>query len=353
MNQSNELVALLYNHAFRYQGQRVELILNLLRVDILTVCAEQHVLATTLDEDVAVTIHSSEIACMIPSVLVNGLLGSFLILIVTQHYVRTLGKDFARYILRIRTIDADHHVEGSLTARARYEVFVILVADDRGTFCCAISHGIFETYAMEETFHFLVKGCTTDNHLVEVATEGIGYLVAYLLLHLLADHRHVEQHTHAVVLDLREYLLADNLLDNQRYRYDDGWLDAAECLGNDGWTRDAGEIEDVAALDEFEDKFKRHAVHVGHRQDTDDRISRLDLLTQYVLSKICIAPECTVWNHYSLGETGSSAGIVDHSQLIRILFHIVVDMVFAEVLRILDTEHLVEVFACISQLVGT
>ena len=124
---------------------------------------------------------------------------------------------------------------------------------------------------MEETFHFLVKGCTTDNHLVEVATEGIGYLVAYLLLHLLADYRHVEQHTHAVVLDLREYLLADNLLDNQRYSYDDSWLDAAECLGDDGWARDAGEIEDVAALDEFEDKFKRHAVHVGHRQDTDDR----------------------------------------------------------------------------------
>ena len=147
----------------------------------------------------------------------------------------------------------------------------------------------------------------------------------------------MEQHTHAVVLDLREYLLADDLLDNQRYSYDDGWLDASECLGDDGWTRDAGEIEDVAALDEFEDKFKRHAVHVGHRQDTDDRISRLNLLTQYVLCKICIAPECSVWNHYSLGETGSSAGIIDHSQLIRILVHIVVDMVFAEVLRILDT----------------
>ena len=29
-------------------------------------------------------------------------------------------------------------------------------------------------------------------------------------------------------------------------------------------------------------------------------------------------------------KTTSSAGVVDHSQLIRILFHIVVDMVFAE-----------------------
>ena len=29
----------------------------------------KHVLATTLDEDVAVTIHGTEVACMIPSVL--------------------------------------------------------------------------------------------------------------------------------------------------------------------------------------------------------------------------------------------------------------------------------------------
>ena len=96
---------------------------------------------------------------------------------------------------------------------------------------------------------------------VELGTEGIGYLVAYLLLHLLADYRHVEQHTHAVVLNLREYLLADNLLDNQRNCNDNGWLDASECLSDDGWARDAGEIEEMAALDEFEDKLKRHAVH--------------------------------------------------------------------------------------------
>ncbi len=144
---------------------------------------------------------------------------------------------------------------------------------------------------MEEVFYFLVEGCTTDNHLIEVATEGIAYLVADLLLYLLADDRHVEEHAHAVVLYLWEYLLADNLLDNQWHCNDDGWLDASECLSDDGWARDAGEIEDVATLDELEDEFECHAIHVGHRQDADDRISRLDLLAQYILSKVGIAPE--------------------------------------------------------------
>ena len=124
---------------------------------------------------------------MIPSVLVDGLLGSFLILIVTQHHVRTLGKDFAWYVLRIRTVDANHHVESCLAAGTRYEMLVILVADDRRTLGSTISNSISEAYAMEETFYFLIKGCTTDNHLIEVATEGIAYLVADLLLHLLAD----------------------------------------------------------------------------------------------------------------------------------------------------------------------
>ena len=290
---------------------------------------------------------------MIPSVLIDGLLGSLLILVVTQHHVRTLGKDFAWYVLRIRTVDANHHVERSLTARAWNEVLVIFVADDRRTFCSTITHCISEAHAVEESFNFLVERSAADNHLIEVATEGIAYLVADLLLHLLADDRHVEEHAHTVVLNLREYLLADNLLDNQRHSDDNCWLDASECLGDDGWARDAGEIVNMATLDELEDKLECHAIHVCHRQDTDDRISSLDLLAQYILGKVGIAPQGTVWNHHTLGETGSTTGIVDHSQLVRILVDIVVDVVLAEVLRILDAEHLVEVLAGVCQLVGT
>ena len=57
-----------------------------------------------------------------------------------------------------------------------------------------------------------------------------------------------------------------------------------ECLGDDGWTRDAGEIEDVAALDEFEDKLKRHAVHVAIGKILMME-SPGNLLTQYVSAK--------------------------------------------------------------------
>ena len=109
----------------------------------------------------------------------------------------------------------------------------------------------------------------------------------------------------------------------------------------------------MATLDELEDKLECHAIHVCHRQDTDDRISCLDLLAQYILGKVGIAPQGTVWNHHTLGETGSTTGIVDHGQLVRILVDIVVDVVLAEVLRILDAKHLVEVLAGVCQLVGT
>ncbi len=65
-----------------------------------------------------------------------------------------------------------HHVLGSLAARTRYEIFVVLIADDRRTLCGTIAHGVFEANAMQEALHLLVEGSTTDNHLVEVASEG-------------------------------------------------------------------------------------------------------------------------------------------------------------------------------------
>ncbi len=71
------------------------------------------------------------------------------------------------------------------------------------------------------------------------------------------------------------------------------------------------------------------------------------------IGKVEVAPERTVWNHHTLGETGSSAGIVDERHLVRILIDIIMYVFLAEVLRELDTEHLVEVLAGIGQLVGT
>ena len=134
---------------------------------------------------------------------------------------------------------------------------------------------------------------------------------------------------------------------------DDGWLDAAESLGDDSRTWYAGEEEDVATGKNLEEEFERHAIHVSQWKNADDRVARLDLLGQYTHSKVEVAPECTVRHHDTLGEACSTAGVVDERYLVWVLLNIIMYVFLAEILRELDTEHLVEMLACIGEFVGT
>ena len=150
------------------------------------------------------------------------------------------------------------------------------VADDRGTLSSAVAYGVGESDALEELLHFLIEGGTANNDFVEVSTESLHNLLLYLLVHLLAHDRHVQQDAHAVVLYLGEYLLADDLLDNERHSDDYGWLDLGECCSDDGWRWYAGEVEHMATKQEFEHKLECHAVHVSHRQDADYIVALFD-----------------------------------------------------------------------------
>ena len=175
---------------------------------------------------------------------------------------------------------------------------------------------------------------------------------APLLAHLLGDDGHGEQQAHAVVLYLGEYLLADNLLDNQGHGDDDLRLDVGKGLGDDGRRGDAVQVVHVTAVQELEDELEGHAVHVGHGQDGDDAVATVDDLAQHVVGKVVVRPEGAVGNHDTLGETGRSAGVVDHGQLFAVGFLIIVDVLLAEVLGELLAVELVEVLAGVGQLVG-
>ena len=177
---------------------------------------------------------------------------------------------------------------------------IVSVADNRCTLRGSVSYGVWEADAFEELLHFLIEGCTSDDNLIEVATERFNHLVANLLVYLLVYNRHVEEKAHTIVLNLWEYLLADDLLDNQRYGYDDGWLDLCEGCCDDGRTWHTCEIEDVATEDKLKHKLERHAVHVCHRQDADDVVALLDYLAKHSHGEVVIAPKCAVRHHHAL-----------------------------------------------------
>ncbi len=290
---------------------------------------------------------------MIPAIGIDGVTGSLLVLVVAQHDIGTLCQDFSRDVLRIATVDANRHVESRLTAGAGNEVLIVLVADDGGALRGTIAHGVSEPHVVQEGLHLLVEGCATNDDLVEIAAEGIGDLLADHLAYLLADDRHMEEHTHTVVLNFGEHLLADDFLNDQGNGDDHRWFDTSESLGDDGGTRDAGEVEHMTAPDELEDELERHAIHVSHWQDADNRVAALEFLAQYVAREIDIAPEGTVGNHHTLGESRGTAGVVDQRQFFGTLLDVIADMFLTEIFGILDAKQFVEVFTGIGEFVGT
>ena len=163
----------------------------------------------------------------------------------------------------------------------------------------------------EELLNLLVEGSTANDNLIELATERIYNLLANLLENLLVYEWHVEQQTHAIGLKLRQHLFADNLLDNQRYSNDDCRFYFCKGCSDDSRRRNACKVEHVTAEEEFEEEFERHAIHVRHRENTDDIIALLNVLGYGSHSKVVVAPHCAVRNHNTLRETGSARSVID------------------------------------------
>ena len=229
----------------------------------------------------------------------------------------------------------------------------VAITDDGGTFRCAITYRIGEFDAFEESLHLLIEGSASDNHLIHLASEGFQHFLADHLTHLLRDNGHLQQQAHAVVLNLREYLLADDLLNDEGHGNHDDRLDLGQCLCDNGGRRHTIEIVDMTTMQELEDELERHTVHMSHREHRDNLITSLDGLAQYIAGKIVVRPEGAIGNHHTFREARSTTRIIDDCQLVWTLLKVIIHMFLAEVFGEFLAIELIEVFAGVGQLVGT
>ena len=106
-------------------------------------------------------------------------------------------------------------------------------------------------------------------------------------------------------------------------------------------------------IDKLKQELKSHSVHVCHGQHAQHLVALLDLRSQYVYSKVIVAPQSTVGYHHSLGVAGGSTGIVDQRKLLGFIF-VIVQMIGSEVQRIFLSEKQIQILTCIRELlVGT
>ena len=77
---------------------------------------------------------------------------------------------------------------------------------------------------MQETLHFLIESGSTYNHFIEFTSKSFGHLITDLLIDALVDTRHLHQEAKFRILNLGEYLLLNDLLNDQRNGDDDLWF---------------------------------------------------------------------------------------------------------------------------------
>ena len=193
MYESNEFGVALYYYAFADERHIIELVLNFLRIDVLSVGSEEHVLDTSFDIYVSAWFHCGEISGVKPSVFVNNCVCGFLVFVVAEHHVHALGDEFARHVGWIRAYNLRLHVVNNWSAR-RYFVFVVVgKGDERCGLGGAVADGDGHSHAVEEFLDALIERCSTYDYFECVASEGLHYAVADVLLYLFIDNGHVQE----------------------------------------------------------------------------------------------------------------------------------------------------------------
>ena len=184
-----------------------------------------------------ISTHRSKVARMIPTVLIKNFFSSLLILVITKHHVLSSGNNLTRNICRIRTDDLYLHIQDRCTTRAWNKVFVITISYHRTTFRCSITTGHREINTYQEVFNLLIKSSSAGNKFIRIATKGFHNNRTDSFLHLLANNRHLQQHTSCRTLHLWKDILTNNLLNNHWYCNNNSRTNISTSLSNQRRTR--------------------------------------------------------------------------------------------------------------------
>ncbi len=281
---------------------------------------------------------------MVPAFGVDDLARGLLVFVVAQHHVHAAYKNLARNIARVGAVHLRFHIVDGPPARLRHKLAVVAIADKRGALRGAVAHGEGEFDALEEILDFLVQGCSADNDFIGFSAECVIHLLANHLLHLLVHHGHVQQQSHAIILNLREHFLTDDFLHNHGHGNDQRGLNLGIGLRDERGTRQSREEIEVHSVAEGENKLEGKAIRMSHRQDGNHIRARLHMLSELREGEVEVAQQRTVGNHHTLRETRSAARVVDDSQFLGVVL-MVADMLLAEIFGVFLAKKLVEMLS--------
>ena len=215
IDESNKTLVLLNDKRLAHVGKIVDALLNLLGIYVLSRRTENHVLATTANEEEAIVIDSAEVAGVEPAVLESS--GScFGILVVSEHHIVALHAKFACNVAGVGRVDFGSHAVHDTSARLLFVLIPGRVGDERSTLGHSVTHGVGELDAAQEFLHVLVECSATHDNLYEVSAESCGEAFLDFAEQTAVDERHHEHKLHERLVEQREHLVLDDFLYDKR-----------------------------------------------------------------------------------------------------------------------------------------
>ena len=305
----------------------VQFVLDFLRVDVLPVGAQNHILAPSLDVDIPVGVDDAHVARVQPAVRVEGGGSGFRVLEVTGHDAIPLGKDFSDNMLLVRGVDAQRDTVNRFAATARLESLPVVIAQQGTAFRHAVPHGVREADGVQEMFYFLVERGAADNQFFETPAESCHHFLPDFLPDFFIDDRDAHQQFHVRLLNGGEHFFPDNLLDDEGDGDNQVGLDFRKGVGDDFGRRRAGKEMDVHAAGKFVYEFKGKPVHVCHGKHADHLFAGRE--PENAEGEFQVCPQAAVGEHDPFREAGGARSIVDDGKVVPAVIFIM-DVLRAE-----------------------
>ena len=319
--QCHQLAFALHNHRLYYARHVVQLILYLLRIDVLPRRTENHVLAASAQEEVTCCIQHAEVARAHPTILGEHCFRRLFVLVVAFHHVHALHLHLAFFMLRVFRIYADVALRKLSTARVEYETLPWRVRNQRSTLRHAITNAVAEVYVFQHLLYLFVQRRAADNQVAQLVAERCHQAVVHFLANHILDNRSVPQHLHHGLVNHREYFLLDNLLYHEGHRQNHVRVHLREgfhqCRWGGGFRQEVRARARAYLIQELECQAKG----VGDRKHRYHLVvvRTLDL----VEGEFNVARHILLRQHNALRSARRTRGVVDNRQLLQVIRRII------------------------------
>ena len=169
---------------------------HFLRVDVLSICRKDHILAAAADGDIAFLVHNTEVSGMEETVIGKGIGRSLRIVEITAADIETLSLDLTNDVLWIIRIDAHFAGINLLSAGTLDELGWMGICKKRCSLRHTVADGIWKTHLAEGLLNIRIESCATHNELFHIAAESLYQLVGHELVYGLVDDRNGCENLH-------------------------------------------------------------------------------------------------------------------------------------------------------------